>query len=185
MPETIPDFPAEFETERLTIRAPRSTDAAEIFAAVRETLPELRPWFPWAQEEPTMEGTEASLAKALKAFTLRADFRWLVFLRGQPTLVASSGMHRVDWSVPKLEIGYWARSSFVGHGYVTEAVHGITAFARQHWSARRVEIRMDSKNERSRRVAVRSGFLHEGTLRNDSRGVNGDLRDCDVFAKVF
>ncbi len=47
------DFPDSFDTERLTIRAPRVEDAQEVIDAVTESLPELRPWMPWANETST------------------------------------------------------------------------------------------------------------------------------------
>ncbi len=53
------DFPDSFDTERLTIRAPRVEDAQEIVEAVTESLPELRPWMPWAKEPPTLEFTRS------------------------------------------------------------------------------------------------------------------------------
>ena len=33
------------------------------------------------------------------------------------------GLHRIDWAVPKFEIGYWARTSHAGRGYITEDVY--------------------------------------------------------------
>ena len=75
-------------------------------------------------------------------------------------MVGSSGLQGIDWEVPKFEIGYWCRTSFTGRGYITEAVRGITAFAFEALGARRVEIRCDSRNHPSVRVAQRAGFLN-------------------------
>ena len=91
----------------------------------------------------------------------------LLFLKGTGTLVGSSGLHRIDWEVPKFEIGYWCRTGFTGRGYVTEAVRGISAFAFDVLGARRVEIRCDSRNLPSARGAERAGFRLEGELRNN------------------
>ena len=86
---------------------------------------------------------------------------------------------------PKVQIGYWVRKSFAGQGYVTEAVNGITEFAVRHFGARRVEIRMDDRNERSWRAAERCGFELEGILRSERRAVDGSPNDTRVYAKVF
>ena len=86
--------------------------------------------------------------------------------------------------MPKFEIGYWLRTRFAGQGYMTEAVGGITAFAFDRLGARRVEIRCDSLNRRSARVAERAGFFLEGELRNAEVGPGGELRDTLVFSMV-
>lgn len=50
--------------------------------------------------------------------------------------------------------------------------------------ANRIQIRCDALNSRSYRIAERAGFTLEGTLRKDSCGPDGSLRDTMVFSKV-
>jgi len=178
------DFPDSFDTERLTIRAPRLGDAPEIVQAVTESLNELRPWMPWAKEAPTIEGTEERLRKAMAKWITREDLLLHIYLKETKTWVAGSGLHRIDWETRTFEIGYWVRTKFAGQGYVTEAVNGIATFAFTHLRANRVEIRCDARNVRSAAVAKRCGFLLEGTFRHEDLGVEGDLRDTLVFSKI-
>jgi RimJ/RimL family protein N-acetyltransferase len=105
------------------------------------------------------------------------------FLKGTNTIVVSSGMHP-NWKVPSFEIGYWCRQSYQGQGYVTEAVLGITDFAFTHLNAKRVMIRCDTDNHASAHVARRAGFELEGTMRNDGRKHNGELRSTYVFSQI-
>jgi len=179
------DFPEEFQTERLTIRAPRSGDGAEVNAAVLESLAELKPWMPWAQITPTPEESEANIRSAIAKFIAREDLRLLLFLKGTGTLVGSSGLHRINWTVPGFEIGYWLRTPYCGRGLMTEAVVGITEFARTKLGARRVEIRMADTNARSWQVAERAGFPLEATLHNDKRLGDGTLSHSRIYAKIF
>lgn len=179
------DFPFEFETERLTIRGPLPGDGAEMQTAVSESIAELRPWMPWAVEIPTVEASEIRLRQKHLDFLAREDLQLLLFLKGTHTLVGSSGLHRIDWDVPRFEIGYWVRTSFAQKGYITEAVAGITAFAFKELNAKRVEIRCDAKNVRSAAVPQRLGFVHEATMRNEAVDhLSGALRDTMVFAKT-
>jgi ribosomal-protein-serine acetyltransferase len=109
----------------------------------------------------------------------------MLTLKENGMMIGGSGLHRIDWSIPKFEIGYWARTSHAGQGYITEAVNGITRFAFETLGAQRVEIRCDVKNERSAAVARRAGFALEGTLRQDARDhISGGLRDTHIFAQV-
>lgn len=79
----------------------------------------------------------------------------------------------------------WEESEIISRqGYVTEAVEGITSYAIKELQANRIEIRCDSRNTRSIRVAERSGFTMEGTLRNDKCDTEGSLRSTIIFSKV-
>lgn len=177
------DFPDSFETERLAIRSPRAGDGAALNAALRDSWPELARWMPWAAgDPPTVEESEERMREARAKFLLREDLWLLLFLKGTQTMVGSSGLHRIDWQVPKMEIGYWVRTPYAGRGYITEAVEGIAAFAFAQLGARRLEIRTDADNERSAAVARRAGFELEATLRSDGRHhQSGELRDTLVF----
>lgn len=178
------DFPDSFDTERLTIRAPRVEDAQEVCEAVSESLAELRPWMPWAIEPPSLEFTIARLRHSLAKWITREDLLLHLYLKGTSTFVMGSGLHRIDWRSQKFEIGYWVRTPFAGQGFVTEAVNGITAFCFKHLHANRVEIRCDAQNIRSAAVAKRCGFLQEGILRHDSLGMNNELRSTLIFSKL-
>lgn len=164
------DFADSFETERLTIRSPMVGDGAELQMAVAESIDDLRPWTTWADHAPTVEEYEERVRKGRAKFLTREDLWLLLFLKNTHTLVGGSGLHRIDWDVPRFEIGYWVRSRFAGQGYITEAVRGVARFAFETLGARRVEIRCDARNERSRRVAERAGFELEATLRRVCRG---------------
>lgn len=178
------DFPESFETERLRIRCPLPGDGPAVNAAIVESLERFRPWFPWADHAPTEEETETNLRRARARFLDRSDLRLLLFTRDTGAFVGSSGLHRIDWAVPKFEIGYWVRTMFEGRGYVTEAVAGIAAFAFDTLGARRVEIRCDTRNARSIAVPERLGFIREAHLRNEARGTDGNLRDTYIYAQV-
>ncbi|MEM7535454.1 MAG: GNAT family N-acetyltransferase [Chloroflexota bacterium] len=182
MKPILREFPDQFDTERLTIRSPRSGDGAEICRAVTESINELRPWMSWAQEAPTKEDSEARARQSWLEFQARTDLQLLLFLKGSNTLVGSSGLHRIDWDVPCFEVGYWCRTAYTGQGYITEAVAGITDFAFGTLGANRVTIFCDAKNERSAGIPQRLGYRHEAVLQKDSLSPSGELRDTFVFA---
>lgn len=180
----LKDFPDSFETERLIVRSPMPGDGPEFNAAKLESLEELKTWMLWAQEASTVEKSEEDMRQERVKFLERSNLMLLLFLKGTNTLVGSSGLHRLDWRVPKFEIGYWCRTRFAGQGYITEAVDGITTFAFDRLDAKRVEIRCDSLNHRSRKVAERAGFRLEGELRNAEVSVDGKPRDMLVYAML-
>lgn len=178
------ELPEQFESNRLLIRAPLWGDGPAINEAIQESIEELRPWMPWAQSIPTIDESEANIRQARLSFLERQDLRLIMLHKETGQIVGSSGLHRIDWKARKFEIGYWVRTSFAKQGYVTEAVHAIANYAIEQLRANRIEIRCDDRNVQSARVAERSGFTLEGTLRNDSVGVDGSIRNTMVFSKV-
>lgn len=183
-PPILRDFPDSIETERLLIRAPRRGDGLVVNEAVTESLAELQRWMPWATPAPTPADSEVFARRAQAAFLLRERLTMLMFRREDGKFLGASGFHNIDWRVPRLEIGYWCRTSETGKGYVTEAVLGLTEFAFSALGARRVTLRCDPLNVASRRVAERAGFRLEGTLVGDDVGLDGRIRDTLLFARA-
>lgn len=179
------EFPSEFYTERLIIRMPKPGDGKVVFDAIQASLDELKPWMPFAQKEQYEEETEINIRDSYVKFIKREDLRLLIFHKETGDFIASSGLHRIDWSVPKFEIGYWIDTRYSGKGYITEAVKGISKFAFSDLKARRIEIRCDSKNDKSRKVPERLGFSLEGVLKNSAISAEGnELRDTCIYAMV-
>jgi RimJ/RimL family protein N-acetyltransferase len=177
------DFPDQLATERLLIRPPRPGDGAAINAAIQESLAELRPWMLWAQTPPSVSDTEMLCRRKAADWARREDLMLTLWRQSDGFFVGASGLHRIDWSVPRMEIGYWCRTSLSGQGYTAEAVRAITAFAFEHLGAQRLEIHCDARNTRSAAVAGRAGYALEARRRNDSRGIDGALRDTLVFVR--
>jgi RimJ/RimL family protein N-acetyltransferase len=175
------EVPDELRTARLTLRAPRAGDGAVINAAVVESFAELNAWMPWAREPQGVEDSELFARRGAAEFLTRVNLPMLLFLH-DGRFVGASGMHHIDWTVPRFEIGYWCRTSLTGRGYVSEAVAALTTMAFERLAAARVEIRTDARNERSWRVAERLGFVLEGVLVNEARATDGGLRDTRVYA---
>ncbi|WP_462409654.1 GNAT family N-acetyltransferase [Neobacillus sp. Marseille-QA0830] len=179
------EFPEEIYTERLLIRKPMPGDGKAVYQAMQASMNELKPWMPWAHRNQTEEDVEANMRDAHVKFLAREDLRLHLYDKGTGEFIGSSGLHRINWDIPKFEIGYWIDTRHSGRGYITEAVEAITNFAFQELKARRVEIRCDTNNSKSRVIPERLGFTLEGILKKDGRSADGtELRDTCVFAKT-
>lgn len=179
------DLPESFETERLIIRAPRVGDGPALNEAIRESRDQLQTWLPWARREQTIDDTGEIVRRAVVNWVSRDDLWMLAFRKSDGALVGRTGLHQPDWTARCFEIGYWVRSRLAGHGYITEAVNGLTNYAFQHARAERIEIRCDSQNTASAAVARRAGYRLEGTLRRNMLSADGrELRDTLIFSKL-
>ncbi len=176
------ELPAQLLTPRLSLAPPAPGDGVMVNRAIVESFAELHEWMPWAATQPSVIESERFVRDAAGRYLRRDDLPLFMRLRDTGEFIGASGMHRIDWSVPRFEIGYWCRTSRAGHGYVSEAVSAIVRFAFETLHAARVEIRNDVANSRSFRIAERLGFKLEGILRRDSRTPSGELRDTRVYA---
>lgn len=148
-----------------------------------DSLPSLQPWMPWAMEPMDEDQYEVYVRKQHLKFLAREDLGMLMILKDGGTIIGATGLHTLDWDVPKFEIGYWVRTGYEGRGYVTEAVLGVVAFAFRELDAVRLEIQCDALNERSAAVARRAGFELEARQRREARNhYTGELRDTLLFA---
>ena len=182
------DVPTRIETERLVLRCPRPGDGPALNLAVCTSVDALRAWMPWAQQAPTLEESEAYCRRQQARFLLREDLVMLIFEKGsegpEDPLLGACGLHRIDWAARCFEVGYWRRLGLDGLGVVTESVRALTRLAFDRLGARRVEIRMDDRNERSWKVAERAGFTLEAVLRCNAVTPGGEVRDTRVYARV-
>jgi RimJ/RimL family protein N-acetyltransferase len=182
------DVPERIEGERVILLAPRAGLGAEMALVVTQSISHLRPWMPWAQEPPSAESAETVVRKMQADFIARRDLAYQVFARkpdGRPgRLLGGTGLHRMDWAVRRFEIGYWLRPEAQGQGLVSECVELLARMAFDQLRARRLEIRCDARNARSRAVAERCGFELEGVLKQEALGVDGHPRDTCVYARL-
>jgi len=180
------DLPVPITTPRLILRPPQPGDGAELNAAILESFDELHKFIPWADHKPTSEETEENARRAYAKWILREDLRLSIFDRATGKLAGSTGLHRINWDLPCFEIGYWLRTSFVGKGYATEAAGALTRYAFERLGAKRVELRCNSKNERSLAVFKRLGFEFEGCLRNNIKvhSKATEPQDTLVYARL-
>lgn len=179
------DIPQHIETERLLLRCPVPGDGAVVNEALRESWPQLSRWMHWATgEPPSVEETETLQKRNQADFLALSDFSFNMFLKSGGEFVGKVSVCRLDWHVPKGEIGYWLRTLYSGQGLMTEAVTALTAFALYTLGLVRVEIRCDQDNLRSAAIPLRSDYTLEGCLRKDCRNPQGALRDTLVYATV-
>jgi RimJ/RimL family protein N-acetyltransferase len=178
-------IPRAIESERLLLRCPTAADGRAIHAAIVESWPQLSQWMQWAREcLPTVEQTTARAALHEAWFEARTAADYAVFEKSTGAFAGKVSLFDFDWTVPRAEIGYWLASSMTGRGLATEAVLTLTELAKSLGLVR-VDLRCAADNERSRKLADRTGYRLEGVLRQHRRTPQGILADTCIYAQVF
>jgi RimJ/RimL family protein N-acetyltransferase len=177
------DPPYRIVTERLVLRCWDPRDAPLLEDALHSSLDHLRPWMPWAADEPRPIRERVALLRRFRGqFDVGQDFVYGVFAADESEVVGGTGLHtRVGEDA--LEIGYWIRASRIGRGLATELTAALTRVAFELCGVDRVEIRVDPANVASAAIPRKLGFAEEATLRRRlPAGRDAAPRDVVVFA---
>lgn len=183
MNSALPNVPLELETKRLFLRAPyQSGDGNIVNEAIRGSFNELKDWLPFVQELPTVEESEANIKEAHINFLEKKGFRFLIFRKDTNDFIGVVS-YGVNWEIPKSELGYWLNTKFGGKGYMTEAVKCLTDLGLNQIKFKRIEIRCESTNYRSRAIPERLGYELEGILKNEDLSADGKrITDTCIYA---
>lgn len=162
----------------LTLRDLSTVDAVHDLVAAN--LERLRAAEPWAWGPVTREALVLHTEQLLGRYAMDRAVPCVVRSAGR---IVGSASLALDPYLGQASLGYWVDAGSEGQGIAHRAAAALVEVARERGSAR-VEIRTGVDNERSRRLAERLGFAHEGTLR--SALPLGDRRvDVAVYGLVL
>lgn len=160
------------DTERLVVRCYQPSDAKLLAESVTESLEHLKPWMPWAHDEPEpFVEKEKRMVRFRGMFDLNENFVYGIFNKEEAKLLGGTGLHpRLGDN--ELEIGYWIHKDHVRRGLVTESTAALIKVAFEIVHVHRIEIHCDPRNIASASVPRKLGFIHEGTLREKTPFLN-------------
>jgi RimJ/RimL family protein N-acetyltransferase len=177
-----PLAPYRIETERLVVRGYEPRDAGPLKEAIDSSLEHLRPWMPWAHQEPQTLEDKAELIEQFRVnFDAGDNFTLGIFNADEAEVLGGTGLHpRIGPG--GLEIGYWVRASALRQGIATESAAALTRAGFEVCGADRIEIRIEPRNAASFGIPRKLGFLEEATLRRRLPArPGGPLRDVTIF----
>lgn len=173
------------ENKRIKLIPPSLDIQPKVLSAILESKSELEVYLPWIKYSLTVEESLQGMKSAIKNFeAFKNELRYFLINKENDELLGAIGLVFKDGSVPSFEIGYWLKSSSYGKGYISEAIGILERYAFEELGAKRLEIRTDETNIKSKAVALRCGYNYEGTLYNERRLPSGQLSNTLVFSKL-
>lgn len=152
--------------------------ADEVTRLIARNQRRLARWEPWAEQPATSVALRSFIRGCLDGFAAGTQVQTYIRVGGR--LVGSCGL-RISAPTRTGEIGYWLDAEHEGRGIAYRATRALVTEAFQERDLVRVELRTAVDNERSRRLAERLGFVHEGMQRGAQ--VFSDRRvDMAVYA---
>jgi N-acetyltransferase len=105
--------------------------------------------------------------KALEEESVGSSITFVTVLNPSGEIAGGTRFMEIDRANRKLQIGNtWLVPQFQRTGINVEAKYLMLKVAFEEWGVRRLELRTDSKNDRSRAAILGIGAKEEGTLRN-------------------
>jgi ribosomal-protein-serine acetyltransferase len=136
--------------------------AEELLATVEANRERLAKWEPWARLDQNLAGQREFLRG--QQAKVSADTAIPCLIRVDGTCAGTIEL-RYERGNGVGEIGYWIAAEFEGRGIVRRATEALIDHAFGAMGFARVELYIVDTNERSRGLAERLGFTHEGTRR--------------------
>ncbi len=172
--------PPVLETERLLLRAPRLSDAKNVYAYARD--PAVSRYVLWSRHL-SVGDSRRFLSGMMMENRMGESLTMCCVLKSDGRVVGTAGFCQIDRENLRGEVGYSFAKSVWGQGLATEALHSLLAYGFDVMKLHRVEGYCDVRNPASARVMEKCGMAREGVLRE--RFLNkGEFVDVVLFARA-
>lgn len=166
------------ETERLTLQGVTPAAAADLRAGGTGG-------FAWIEGGP-FEGTRDAAGMVVKAYeggVHRPEWGMFVLVRTEDgRAVGAMGFHGVPDEEGRAEVGYDLAEPARGHGYATEALRALSAWALARDDLKLLFAAIDRTNAPSQRVIARAGFTR---VSEDEERYAYELRGLDPSLRLY
>lgn len=172
------------ETERLLVRCYNPKDTDLLAQSISGSVDHLKPWMPWAHEEPEPIEAKINRLRRFRAnFDLDEEYVYGIFDPEETELIGGTGLNpRVGPQA--LEIGYWINVNHINLGYATEIAGALTKVGFEINKVKRMEIHCLPNNVASASIPKKLGYLHEATLRKRQPNEKEELNDTMIWSML-
>lgn len=168
--------------ENIFLRQLEEADAKELFALVDNNRSHLQPWMLWLDNNKCIQDNLVFIHSTIEQFVENNGIHLAVFYKGK--IAGLCGMTNYSEVNKKVEVGYWLGKEYQGLGLMAITLKEVLKYAFNTMKLNRVELKAATNNKRSRAVAEKIGFKHEGTLRK-SDFVNGEFHDMEMYSMLI
>lgn len=126
-----------------------------------------------------------SLEASLRERDAGKQYAFVITLTSDNRIMGSTRFLDIQPDHRKLEIGWtWLHPAYWGTKLNTECKFLLLSYCFENLSARRVQLKTDENNTRSRKAILKIGASFEGILRNDMVRDNGTNRNSAYYSII-
>src|SRR6266508_1752398 len=161
----------------------RFADADELFAAVRESLTDLKPWMSWAHDSYSLNEAKEFIRITRARWDEGTMFAFVITDAKSGSVLGGCSLSHIHPVYHLCNLGYWVRTSRRGEGIAVRATRLAARYAFEKVGLIRVEIVMAVGNRASQRVAEKAGAHYEGILHN-RMVVGREIYDAHMYSLI-
>jgi len=161
----------------------RLDDAQETFAAVGESLTDLKPWMSWAHNDYSIQQANEFIRVTRARWEEGTLFAFVITDAKSGSVLGGCSLSHIHPVYHLCNLGYWVRTSRRGEGIAVRATKLAARYAFEKVGLIRVEIVMAIDHSASRRVAEKAGARYEGILHN-RMAVGRDVYHAHMYSLI-
>ncbi len=146
----------------IMLRPFRLDDTLPLYQAVRESLPELLPWMPWAYADYSIKDSRKWIEWCAKTWAKDKEYNFVIIDSKDGSILGGGGLNQVRRRTRFANLGYWVRSKYTGKGVATAAALLVARFGFDELDLTRIEVGAATTNIASQRVAEKVGAIRQG-----------------------
>ncbi len=171
--------------ENYDIRLVNSQDIEAYFNMVQKNRKRLERFFAGTiSRTQSLNETAVFLKEMEEGIQDKSYFAYVVVDNHSKRMMGFIDLKNIDWRVPKSEIGFFIDTDYTGKGITSKALDVFCRYCFKYHGFVKLFLRTHESNLPARKVAERSGFEIEGTLRRDYKTSSGELVDVLYYGKL-
>ena len=169
-------------TKRVVVRRFRENDGEQLYDLLQTNRVYLEDAFPSTlSENSSKEKSEWYVRVRFARWLLQEEYCFGVWDNDSAKLIGFIRLFRIDWHIPKAEVGFFIDRDFSSKGIMTEVLLVVIKFAFSQLKLEKIALRTAMDNYASQRLARKCGFRREGDLRADFKKTSGEIIDVMVL----
>lgn len=128
-----------------------------------------------------LKTTEVFITKNIQIEGERTGYYFYIRNIETNNLIGYIGIKKIDYSISKCELFYFIDANFEGKGIISNAVSQIINFCFKELKMNKIFICTSKINFASQQIALKNGFVLEGTLREEFKNFEGVLEDINYY----
>lgn len=156
----------ELNDSYVLLRPYRAGDLTDLHQAVRESLPQLKPWLDFATDNYSLEDSKRWLSECPQRWEAGTAFNFAITDAVSGQYLGGCGLSDFNTQRTIANLGYWVRTSRTRHGVATASTCLLSRWGISELELQRITIQIARPNRPSQRVVEKSGAVLEGNLRN-------------------
>lgn len=132
--------------DKIALKLPSKSDAADLLALIDEDRQELGKWLPWAKTTLSASDERQFLQYGIEKMASGDFWFAIILVNGEPAGMVD--LHEFHHDHFRCQIGYWLASRFQGQGIMHLTVAKLETIAFDDLQINRLEILADVENQK-------------------------------------